>query len=219
MDFSNLSEGLVNYHANHEQPSKDFTDADVRVTTHPKTKETIERILKTSTNYNFNILILPKNIDAKSYCTQNKIPLENHITYVKISSSGDPLTPWMIFHTLGHALIGGTEDYSGGPTDTSTTIKQLLTRIEELNPVKTVEIDTFPTISKVFKFSSAVNNKITNLWEFIYELVAEYLWHGKIRYNAPQGFYQPALQSNVTQIGQAINYALSKVVGKIIIDK
>lgn len=43
--------------------------------------------------------------DVELYIKSNGIKKENHITFAKNASTGHLLIPWMILHTLGHALV------------------------------------------------------------------------------------------------------------------
>jgi hypothetical protein len=104
-----------------------FSNTDVALLSNQKSSKTLENKLK-NVGYNFNILIFESSVDddrrnvsppsnyirkINNYIRSNNITLENHITYVKNGSSGDPLTPWMILHTLGHAVAEEAKEILG----------------------------------------------------------------------------------------------------------
>ena len=148
---------------------------------------------------------------VEKYMKDNGLQKEGHITFVKNSSSGEYLTPWMILHTLGHAItdvndeltpnilrclssVGfGRIEASGAPLDFSDTDK-----ISDLLVFKSVrEPSLYSPIS---------------IGEVIHDLVAEFLWHGRIR--TKKESQRPIAQC----LEGSLNVALSRSVGRIIYD-
>ena len=196
-----------------------------------RTYEALERVLKTSTKYDFNIILIeydpnyikksniPRNrflSQVQDYCQQENIPLEGRITFAKNSSTGDPLTPWMILHTMGHALYEKEDARS-----LESILREMLDHYNDSGGNDSNSIINFYT--QVFKFRSArinprkikYNDKLT-MPELCYEIVAEYLWHGYIRakHDDPE-FDTMAL---TMKLKENINDKLARAVGRIIAD-
>lgn len=155
-----------------------FSKSDAKIISNPKTTQILKEKLK-NIGYNINIILYEKisvtdktsfKRDVKQYLQNKNIPTENHITFVKNGSSGDFLTPWMIFHTFGHAV----QNYS--------LIDDRHCFPEDFN---------FTQAKTLFMFKSARNTTpgwganpkgITSREELKNELVAEFLWNdGHIR--------------------------------------
>lgn len=158
-------------------------------------KDKVERILKKSP-YNWNLIFMdnyfPKKLDE--YIAKNKIIIPGHITYVKTSSTGHPLTEWMTLHTIGHALHKSIPEYNKF-------ISYLDELSEEIN-----RIQGFPfrnnvlPLSQLFSFNSAAATQmvyrrvgsekqrkranldmILDLEEMAHEIVALYLYKGQVK--------------------------------------
>jgi len=169
-----------------------FNSRDRVVISHPKTLETLEKVLSKH-RWTFNILLYEANSKddffqkISDWMIQNQIPKEGRITFAKNGSSGDAMTPWMILHTMGHALLGyglHREDaYNRIRDELRNLCKQL---IAQEFPEDSREVTV---IGKYLKFKSVTNinnNNVkaklgTSIAEFIYELFAEFMWNGKIR--------------------------------------
>jgi hypothetical protein len=202
-----------------------FSKKDKILISHPKTFKTLEEKLRKS-SFNFIILLIeqhnglepPYGLDEdqiRDYLDKNNIDAQtrkNSIIFAKDATSGHLLTPWMILHTIGHAL-----------TDSSRTrfyineINQTLWDIEKtgesgflLNPLK-----------KVFVFKSIKDSNVPNRDELINELIAEFLWNGKIRINPEIASlkFPEEIKSKVLSIEEDIKKCLNLCVGTIIWDK
>jgi len=222
-----------------------FSNKDVIRIKDPNTYRTLENKLK-SIGYNFNIILaesmsIPKvsnNFNYKrdyeqqiqNYMVIRGLQKENHITFVKNSSSGDLLTPWMILHNIGHAVtsklgiqrIGDqVEDClrkTGlfGKALKKTPVYEDEDEDEDEDYSNTTQfIDSLYSMiifKKIFKFRSSQNEKnLLDFDEFIHELFAEYLWNGKIRTNPEYVEVGRCLES-------IIRSCLDSCVGKIIYD-
>jgi len=212
-----------------------FSKKDKIIISHPKTARILEEKLKKS-KYNFNILLIEKNSNVQvtfsptssrpilkgypdqieNYMKENNLQKENHITFVKLGTTGHLLTPWMILHNLGHAI---TDHLS----------KNRSSAYEKLDRLAYDIYDIYP---QVFLFQSATSRKVEDSAELTHELIAEYLWHGKIRVN--NNFnekniklytgdeYTKALWSDrehlISQAEEYIDECLKECVGEIIYD-
>lgn len=224
---------------------------------HPRTMQKLEQVLA-NRGWRFNILLYESDLylnelqeEVEDFIAQNDIPTKGHITFVKNGSSGDVLTPWMILHTFGHALFSMktpqmksiqaalTKELSSLLSD------QLTSYGQKLNPRDPqVEIHLrqmqLELVRRLLQFKSAKRAEgrlsVGTLGELIHELVAEYLWNGRIRIKpdlerrstklgAPYSYLaEPVklaperLEQFAAQIENLIKQALDQAVGKIIYD-
>jgi len=201
---------------NKEGISDRFVARDRKAIDNATIQNRLAQALERSTGFHFNIIFLESRTkltskyheEAARYCLRNSIPLDGHITFVKNSSTGDPLSAWMILHTLGHALGDFDSNMVGR-------IRSIFSKMDAANRItSSTPDDVIANLAKVFKFRSLANKKVTSLEELVYELVAEYLWHGQIRANLVN--FQ--VFSSVRAIEETIHEALSHAVGNIIID-
>ena len=211
------------------RPMAHFSQQDRNLITHPKTFQKLEQILKNS-GYNFNILLYEswghydydKAIHSKTdwlkeveqFIAENGIQIANHITFVKNSSTGDPLTVWILTHTIGHALIKP-------PT------REKMTEILKSVATMPDKFDIIQFWSQIFKFKSIQKQPsgtvekikpfagVSSIEELIYELVAEFLWNGGIRANTSNN---PKVSQAVANLERMIQGALDFAEGKIITD-
>jgi len=201
-----------------------FSKRDKTLISHPKTSRVLEEKLKSS-GFNFNILFIeipPGETtvyyegDVERYIKKNNIQKDNHITFAKNASTGHLLTPWMILHTLGHALV--EHDVKGkqlhvGMDDSIKTVKSVFHQ-GIWRGIKSLETP--------FIFKSALNKTILNLSELRHELVAEYLWNGQIRMTPDLDKLvsgQEVILHEVNKIELAIKKMLESCIGKVIYDK
>lgn len=192
-----------------------FTRLDRKLITLDRTKNCLSVALKKH-NYNFNFILLESREyitsdgyldEIKKFMISNNVPMENHITFATNSSTGHPSTCWMLLHKFGHALFGDSLD-----NKFSTKIKDMISNSYGLE------------IKRFFKFKSATNpdfkSAVNSKSELICELVAEYLWHGKIRYEQPKNTNPNiiSIEQFVHNVERIIEMALEDSVGKILID-
>ena len=192
---------------------------DEKVVSHSKTYRQLERVLKTSTNFDFNIIIGQPPASKYGYsqngvrqfvkdiAAKENIPLQNHITFVKSSSTGDVLTSWMILHNIGHAILDNDNQVGN---QAMITISKLLSQLETRTNAN--EKSRVADLVKLFNFRSAREkpNKIIDIGELVFELMAEYLWHGKIRFSESN----PIIQ----EIEKELHNSLAAAVGTIVLD-
>lgn len=154
----------------------------------------LDTVLTRVKDFNFHIYFGEYNrddIDIQKYFF-DKIPKED-IVFLKKSSQGDLLTPWMILHNMGHAV------FEMGNSSSKDTIKMAV-----FNLVKHLTFDGIPftTVDKkndddvllsvefkpneilplLFNFASAkstVENKtVQDADELVYEIFVSYLYGG-----------------------------------------
>lgn len=200
-----------------------FNINDKIIIKHPKTVATLERLLSRH-RWKFNILMYEthsENMEEKEFTDlvkkwmhQNKIEIWDHITFAKNGSSGDLMTPWMILHTIGHAINDETtigysiieflkKVYTGGPMSNEELIGKLSNILQ------------FKSIANMGKINTKMKLAPSSAQEFVNELIAEYLWNGKIRYKPSATSIE--IQS-LAEVEQAIAKNLDNMVGRIIID-
>ncbi len=186
----------------------------------------LAQVLQTSTGYNFNIIFLERGLgyqddsevdyvkSVQRYCLEQGIVLPGHITFAKNSSSGDPLSPWMILHTVGHALGNFDKQLFSSINNilTNLYLEQGFGRSARF----TTKVSAY--MCQFFQFKSAKKEAVLGLEELIYDLVAEYLWHGFIRWKLPEGIYIKNFGESVKEIEQIIHNSLGSAVGQIIVD-
>lgn len=194
--------------SNQKDIEDQFSKKDRLIITHPKTFRILEEKLKNS-KYNFNILLIESQKDSNKneymehlikFMKENNISQQNHITFAKNSTSGHLLTPWMILHTLGHAISEENDYYVTSEV------------INLLEPIKNIGINN------IFNFKSA--EEIKNIYdgEIVHELIAEYLWHGgEIRVKNPYNNNEK-IMNVIFEIEEKIAELLDNCIGKIILD-
>ena len=150
--------------------------------------------------------------NVSNYMKENDIPQNGHITFATNSSTVEPLTCWMLLHKFGQALF---KPYF----ITNKSQEQINNaKINLLRLIKEFSSDTnhdFKNIAKFMKFKSATRGKIETKDELIYDLVAEYLWNGKIRIEDQNDEKQVYFSTETSNI---IKSALDASVGTILID-
>ena len=203
-----------------------FSKKDRAIISHPRTNKILENKLRNS-GYNFNILFLESLPQTRKdyisyvldFMKKNNLQVNNHITFVKNSTSGHLLTPWMILHTLGHAVTDFINE------DISLKIYDLLMDLPEgkkrINiPGDNVGKKTY--LGHIFAFKSIqddtkVDHTVSGS-ELVHEFIAEYLWNnGKIRIKPPYN-EDDIVVDVISDIESIISEVLDKCVGRIIID-
>src|SRR5262245_38284562 len=106
----NLDEIMGKLHI--EPVFRPFNPTDIAMMRHPITRTKLADYLKNSP-YDVEILMSDRIADEEAVLTY----LQQHareegddrplLVFAKSSSTGDPLTPFMILHTMGHAVWGG----------------------------------------------------------------------------------------------------------------
>jgi len=201
-----------------------FSKKDRLVITHPKTLKILENKLSNS-KYNFNILLVEslKKINEEEYVSyiekfmnENNIKKQNHITFAKNGTSGHILTPWMILHTLGHAVTQNTDNLE--------IESRILNLLKEL-PIKKNTINPHghkSNLDHILAFKSIQNSKEENDAsygpELVHELIVEYLWNGgEIRIKKPYD-NNATVVNIIMEIEDIIDNLLDNCVGRIITD-
>lgn len=189
-----------------------FSATDTKVLNHPKTAITLEKVLLRSTKIPFNIFIVQDTgrrgnnnslfgkdrfkDEIQKLCTQKNVSLAGHITFGKNGGTGDPSTPWMLLHNIGHAF-----------TDEDNSLFDKFYKLRD----KYFPNKTFYDFLPHLKFASARKNKAENREEIVHELFAEYLWHGFIRSTTE-------IKPMIDEMTKLIQETLQKFIGHIIVD-
>lgn len=204
---------------------------DQKSVTHPKMRRQLEEALNRSTQYNWNIIVGDPQVTygygaagkfkyIAALIEQGELQTEGHITFFKTESSGETLTAWMLLHNIGHALLDSNRLKAGKMAKTA--IEAKLRRLESQPGLS--DKDKGADLAKHFQFRSARmavtdrdhRSAVAGSQELVFELVAEYLWHGHIRFNpSPQ---LPNLAEVVKEIEQLIHRILGIAVGQVLYD-
>lgn len=190
-----------------------FTDRDKRLITSPKTMKTLEeKLSKIGVRFNIifienrpyrndyaaRVKSLSKDDDGMRWVSDNSgeftkiidrylaekgVDKRNSITFVQPESSGHMLTPWMILHRIGHALLEGQRHENVGPQ-----FEKVFVDYFDMPTDRSDPRPFWKRLGEVFMFKSIRNEDGRmnyplehSVDELIHELVAEYLWHGRIR--------------------------------------
>lgn len=135
--------------------------------------ENIKALINSNT---FNDRAEVETVLADYFFNEMNIP-KNDVVFVKSGASGDILTPWIVLHTIGHAMTDSKvlKNYDKKWND-------LWKMLSDLN------IMHHSVVSCIFNFRSArthmnkkrstMFNAVPDLLELRHELVASYLWNG-----------------------------------------
>ena len=138
------------------------------------------------------------------YVIKNVQPTPNVITCV-FGSTGDPLSPWIVSHKIGHAIFDTlNSDLNKIPVvksylqDIRNLVSLMIRRINDMShdfdqrrTTATAAIESYAVNaaanlihqSPAARFKSAVDKNLQSLSEYVYELVAMYLQKGKITFD------------------------------------
>lgn len=214
-----------------------FSLKDRRVVSHPRTlKELEERLARTG--YMFNFLLLESRAGSKAasdrrldvyrgeveeFMREEGIVREGHITFAKNGTSGHVLTPWMILHTLGHAVSDhadkrGIRHYEA--------MMKVLSRLPDgdsgpVNPMGR-DGDERTNLGHVLMFRSVQGDmrgdSHASYTELVHEIVAEYLWNGgEIRIRPPYDMDE-AVYEAVSSVERIVEEILDSCVGDVVYD-
>lgn len=208
-----------------------FNPLDQKAIHNEKLRKIVETRLDASTGKNWNILFLEFPVTGKDhqyrkyvrdYCIENNIDLENSITFAKNSTSGDVLTPWMVLHTIGHAITDNDKInlenfhvavnlYSELDQNTSHSFDALPRNIAKTFMGRSGRIEPDTQKGDLGKY-----NTIQNYEEYEREIIAGYLWSKKIMLNPIHNGKNK--QKEIELIKKSIENILNSLVGRIIID-
>lgn len=222
-NIKNLSKKVVD--------SKYFDDRDKRLITSTKIQTCLKSILEKH-GYKFNFIFI-EDYNKNETLPSNVEIYPDAINFIKTSSSGDALTCWMQLHTLAHALY-----------DVPSKKAELYKNIQIIKK----EYDlTQHEFNSLFTFRSARESKknylspnyvsvkpkytVEDVDELIHELLVDYLWNNKIRYDVNHPYINnlPPLTKNKTPLVEPLKEfialatkniikVLDASVGKIIVD-
>lgn len=204
-----------------------FSEKDRAVITHPRTARTLESRLARS-GYDFNILFIEDisgtagryRRQVESFIKKNGIQKEGHITFVKSATSGHVMTPWMVLHTIGHAVAGEASRH-----DTYAKIRKASAKImshvsdSDCSGPIVVGGECQKALAKVLAFASVSatkSNTAVNNQEFVHEIIAEYLWSGgSIRVKAPYD-NDTEVMSQIGIMEEEVRGMLDRCVGRVV---
>ncbi len=230
----------------HKQPFSHFIKRDRDIITNKLGKQLAEKFDAT-TKHNWNILLVEQFGNTSwgkyrefihDYVSKHNIVLQNHITFAKNSSTGHPISPWMVAHTIGHAVF-----------NTNSQAKDQITEV--ITPIiNDDDIRNLHLLTNLLPFTSAVatsagrmksDRAIVILDELIYEMMAYYLISGDFKFK-PNKYYDAMLYPHLKmerirdkivdsnkplevvfketeqKIKSLLEKALDNCVGKVIID-
>lgn len=123
---------------------------------------------------------------------------DDAITIVFVGNSGDakvPLTPWVMAHRFGHAIQAGERRSYGRNTGTAWNemenhflreAQSILSECYQARHIKSLyeNPDVYRALfNAIGTQRSSRNNKISRPYEFIYEMLAQYLGSGEVKLN------------------------------------
>lgn len=193
-----------------------YSKQDTGILENPKAVEKIHKLWSNSKN-DFELIFLRSKEAYKkrelgekssSWIKENLgidvEPKDDKITIIFTQNFGAekiPMTAWAIAHRLGHAIKNDKvfEIYFGKEVkkDFIDILKEVYKRGELIgkfrsygysDPTATQDKDLLALATAVGTMKSARERNLRNFYEFIYELVAQYITTGKIRFNPlPKG--------------------------------
>lgn len=210
-----------------------FSRKDRAVITHPRTARVLEQKLAGSA-YKFNILMLEREGDrigdyesrqVGEFIDKNGIQTDGHITFIKNGTSGHVMTPWMILHTLGHAVFA----HVGNERNIRLVFMRILNELADAvcgneepgNPARMPNRKCLVMLGDTLMFRSVQKDAEYPAYddqdELFHELIAEFLWNGdRIRVGGPRsGGVVPVI---VKKFENAVKEALDSCVGHVIFD-
>lgn len=214
-----------------------FSLKDRRVITHPRTVKVLEERLA-RTGYRFNILLLEGGVGGvggedsrlgryrervEGFMRKSGVEREGHITFAKNATSGHVLTPWMVLHTLGHAVSEHAERVGIRLYDT---VFKVLRRLPEgrdgpINPLGR-DGDERTNLGHVLMFRSVQGDMRgdghASSAELVHELVAEYLWNGGEVRIRPPFHMDERVYEVVSSVERMVEEALDSCVGEVVFD-
>lgn len=152
-----------------------FNEADQKILTLPKTKAKLEQILsKFDKDFSFVFFGSKEKEEeyyksVRQYIDENvKFQSDNHLILSKNMSTGDPLTPWMILHCIGHAFSRSDSDVFDTYVDMIDFLWSKKLTVDEMK--------------EVLQYKTWRDHDVP-MHELCNDLYAEFLWHDKIRVN------------------------------------
>ena len=180
----------------------------VKLKVAPNVPFTFDIILDDNAKETFPIKL--DTAEVITYVIKNVKPTPNVITCV-FGSTGDPLSPWIISHKIGHAIfdllnseLNKIPVVSSYLQDIRNLVSLMIRRINDMSQdfdlkrtTATAAIESYAVNnaanlihqSPAARFKSAADKNLQSLSEYVYELVAMYLQKGKITFD-------PVLDSN-----------------------
>ena len=174
---------------------------------------------ETAKNIPFNIKLIFIDTKYPGYDHREEVPpIPDVITFIT-HPSGDPmvLSPkkrgvWMIGHKLGHAFSENSHAFLNG-------MLEILKRVGIDN-----EYAYYDGTKDIFKdisgFKSAQQGTVLSIYEYINELVAQYVMFGKVTFLVGKVFETKEIADNMSKtVTKLIERTFSEYVGKLIWDE
>lgn len=174
----------------------------VKLKVAPNVPFTFDIILDDNAKETFPIKL--DTAEVITYVIKNVKPTPNVITCV-FGSTGDPLSPWIVSHKIGHAIfdllnseLNKIPVVSSYLQDIRNLVSLMIRRINDMSQdfdlkrtTATAAIESYAVNnaanlihqSPAARFKSAVDKNLQSLSEYVYELVAMYLQKGKITFD------------------------------------
>ncbi len=191
-----------------------------------------DRLDKVS-DFNWNILLIDPNKydDCKKYIARNHpdLSFENHITFIKNSSSGDALTADMLLHTICHAVYD--RDRQVYFNEIVNAMKPLLTTGNDERDIS--QYLHMSAAKNIFKsedqsLPKAKRDRLKHMSfqpklfaEIVLEMTASFIRNGKVRFSPNEFCLNPQSELAMkieSHVNSAIRKALNACVGKILTD-
>lgn len=168
-------------------------------------------------------------------CSRNNLNPTRTIIYIKYKSSGDVVTPWMLMHTLSHAIHEKIPQYYPKMlSEFQDLIRKFFqkaeggVRIPDLNLFRSTLVMDF--LKGIFQFRSATRNvsryttyrppfsAATSPEELFLDMLPEYLWHkGRIRRPSNESLFE-LIEKNVELTSDRVAKELTETLSELVDD-
>jgi hypothetical protein len=205
---------LVGNFTGREAEEGGFDDTDRKLLTNPKAIEKITKQWE-RTKFNFDVYMLNKSytnsedyqeigpIDLNFLRTELKIspneipdPNPDSITIIFNGNFGDqkvPMTGWTIAHRFGHVMNrdmmngkGNPEEFQYFERELTSILRNILGEVYGIYFTKLFEPGLGEVFQQIGTMKSARDKKLNRGYEFVYELIAQYLLTGTVKLQLPK---------------------------------
>lgn len=184
-----------------------YDKKDIGILTNPKSVEKIRRLWSNS-KYDFEFYFLRSHLGSLQREVGSQTPEqvkeklgidiqpgEDKITVIFTNNTGEekiPMTAWAIAHRLGHAIRQEDIFVDYFSNNIMKDFLKILTEVYHIPQKKQSSIllmavahekELWALATAIGTMKSARSGKLVNFFEFIHELVAQYIITGKIRFN------------------------------------
>jgi len=194
------------YHGNPEDNFQRWSKRDTNLLTHPKYHK-MNRVVKLWSNAKHKFELHFTNLKNKLWGYEDinldvikkqlgidiqTKPDTISIVYQSNSSVVEPMTPWIMAHKIGHALIYNNIEYKQFADDIRNDFAEILKNVYDFDfknksLIRGDDFDSSNVImalfNKVATMRSANKEKIFPEIEFVFEITAQYVLNNKITFN------------------------------------